>query len=146
MSLTNLLYHIVFATKERAPLITDDLRPHLHEYLGGTARGLGGIALEVGGVADHVHLLVKIPPTIAVSKFLSQLKANSSGWAKRQTRGDFAWQGRYGAFTVSESQVERVRRYIRHQETHHRRVRFEDEFRALLRAHRVEFDENFPWD
>ncbi len=146
MSLTNLLYHIVYATKERAPLITEDLRPRLHEYLGGTVRGLGGIALEVGGTDDHVHLLVKLPPNVAVSEFLSKLKANSSGWAKRQTGGQFAWQGRYGAFTVSESQVERVRRYIRNQEAHHRRVKFEDEFKALLRAHRVEFDESYPWD
>ena len=85
MSHTNLLYHIVFATKERAPLITPALRPTLHEYLGGTVRSLRGTALEVGGVADHVHLLVVLPPTIAVSDFLSKLKANSSSWAKRAT-------------------------------------------------------------
>ena len=145
MSYTNLLYHIVYATKERAPLITDGLRPRLHEYLGGTVRGLEGVALEVNGTADHVHLLVRIRPVISVSEFLSKLKSNSSGWAKKQTLGRFAWQARFGGFTVSESQVDRVRRYIRNQQEHHQKASFEDEFKALLIAHRVEFDEAHLW-
>jgi putative transposase len=78
MSYTNLLYHIVYATKERAPLITKTLRPRLHEYLGGTVRGLGGVALEVSGTADHVHILARLGPTISVSEFLSKLKSGSS--------------------------------------------------------------------
>lgn len=129
MSYTKLLYHIVYATKERAPLITNALRPRLHEYLGGIVNGLGGVPIEINGVSDHVHLLVRLRPTIAVSDFLSKLKSNSSSWAKRQTRGRFAWQVRYGAFTVSESQVDSVRRYIRNQEKHHQRMSFEEEFR-----------------
>ncbi len=145
MSHTNLLYHIVFATKERAPLITDALSSRLHEYLGGIIRNLNGTALEINGVADHVHLLACLPPTIAISDFMSKLKANSSSWAKAQTNGRFAWQSRYGAFTVSESQIERVRSYIRHQEGHHRQTRFEDEYKSLLRAHRIEFDEAHLW-
>lgn len=145
MSYTNLLYHIVYATKERAPLITNILRPRLHEYLGGTIRGLSGVALEVNGVTDHVHILAKIRPTISVSEFMSKLKSSSSGWAKRQTAGRFGWQARFGAFTVSESQVERVRRYIRNQEQHHRKDLFEDEFKTLLRAHNVSFDEAHLW-
>jgi putative transposase len=145
MSYTNLLYHIVYATKERAPLITDTLRPRLHEYLGGIVRGLSGVALEVNGTVDHVHLLVRIKPVISVSEFMSKLKSSSSGWAKRQTLGRFAWQARFGGFTVSESQVERVRRYIRNQEEHHRKISFEEEFKALLKAHRVEFDEKHLW-
>jgi putative transposase len=144
MSYTNLLYHIVYATKERAPLITNALR-RLHEYLGGTVRGLGGVALEVNGVADHVHILAKLRPTISVSEFLSKLKSGSSGWAKRQTAGKFAWQARFAAFTVSESQVTRVRMYIRNQEEHHRKQSFNDELKALLRAHHVDFDSNRLW-
>ena len=144
-SYTNLLYHIVYATKERAPLITNTLRPRLHEYLGGTVRGLDGIALEVNGVTDHVHILAKLRPTISVSEFLSKLKSGSSSWAKRQTAGRFAWQARFAAFTVSESQVERVRRYIRNQEEHHRTKSFEEEFRALLQAHNVDFDAAHLW-
>jgi REP element-mobilizing transposase RayT len=145
MSYTNLLYHIVYATKERAPLITSELKPRLHRYLGGTVRGLGGVPIEINGVADHVHLLVKLPPTISVSEFLSKLKSNSSGWARRQTAGRFAWQRRYGGFTVSESQVEHVREYIRNQEKHHLKMSFEDEFKALLRAHGIDFDESHLW-
>ena len=145
MSYTNLLYHIVYATKARAPLIAKALRPRLHEYLGGTVRGLGGIALEINGTNDHVHILAKLRPTISVSEFLSKLKSGSSSWAKRQTAGRFGWQARFGAFTVSESQVERVRRYIRNQEEHHRKLSFEEEFKVLLRAHRIDFDEAHLW-
>lgn len=136
---------MVFATKERAPLITHDLRPRLHGYLGGVVRGLDGVALEINGVADHVHILARLRPTISLSEFMSKLKSNSSGWAKRQTKGRFGWQSRFAAFTVSESQVERVRRYIRNQETHHRRQSFEDEFRAILKANHVDFDERNLW-
>lgn len=145
MSYTNLLYHIVYATKERAPLITNALRPRLHEYLGGTVRGLDGVAIEINGVADHVHILAKVRPTISISEFLSKIKSGSSGWAKRQTAGRFAWQSRFAAFTVSESQVERVRRYIRNQEVHHHNHSFEDEFKALLRAHNIDFDAAHLW-
>ena len=145
MSYTNLLYHIVFATKERAPLITDELRADFHAYLGGTMRGLEGIALEVGGVEDHVHILAKIKPTIAVAEFIKQLKADSSGWANKKSRGRFAWQTRYGAFSVSESQVEKVRAYVRNQAEHHRRISFAEEFKVLLKAHRIEFDERYLW-
>src|SRR5260370_27265148 len=143
MSYTNLLYHIVCATKERAPLSTITLRPRLHEYLGGTVRGLGGIALEINGTQDHVHVLAKLRPTISVSEFLSKLKSSSSGWAKRQTAGRFGWQARFGAFTVSESQVDRVRRYIRNQEAHHRKQSFEEEFKAFLRAHKIDLDQAY---
>jgi len=145
MSYTNLLYHIVYATKERAPLITNAVRPRLHEYLGGTVRGLGGVALEINGTNDHVHVLAKLLPTISVSEFLSKLKSGSSGWAKRQTNGRFGWQARFGAFTVSESQVNRVRKYIRNQEAHHQKQSFEEELKALLRAHKIDFDETYFW-
>ena len=146
MSYTNLLYHIVYATKERAPFITNTLRPRLHEYLGGMVRGLGGIAIEINGIKDHVHVLAITRPTISVSEFMSKLKSGSSGWAKRQTNGRFGWQARFGAFTVSESQVERVRRYIRNQEQHHRKHSFEEEFKALLTAHRIDFDAAHLWN
>jgi putative transposase len=146
MSYTNLLYHIVFATKDRKPFISREFRPRLHEYLAGTVRGLGGFALEINGVADHVHLLVRLKPALSLSDFLSKLKANSSAWARKETRGWLGWQSRYGAFTVSQSQIDRVRRYVRNQEQHHRRTSFEKEFRLLLKAHGIEFDENYPWN
>ena len=146
MSYTNLLYHIVYATKERAPLITNTLRPRLHEYLGGTVRGLGGIALEINGTNDHVHVLAKLRPTLSVSEFMSKLKSGSSGWAKRQTAGKSGWQARFGAFTVSTSQVPRVRTYIENQQEHHRKMTFKEEFVALLRAHDIEFDAKYLWE
>ncbi|HYX29252.1 MAG TPA: IS200/IS605 family transposase [Pyrinomonadaceae bacterium] len=140
MSHTNLLYHIVFATKERAPLITHELRPRLHAYLGGIIHGLNGVPIEINGTADHVHMLARILPTISVSEFMSKLKSSSSGWAKRQTRGRFGWQARFAAFTVSESQVERMRRYIRNQEEHHKRHSFDEELKAVLKANRIDLD------
>ena len=146
MSYTNLLYHVVYATKERTPLITAVLRPRLHEYLGGTVRGLEGIPIEINGMSDHVHLLVKLRPTISVSELLNKLKSNSSGWAKRETKGRFSWQSRYAAFTVSESQVENVRLYIRNQEKHHHKMSFEGEYKALLREHHLDFDEAHLWN
>lgn len=145
MSHTNLLYHIVYATKERAPLITKGWRDDLHGYLGGHVRELNGVALEVGGVADHVHLLAKIPPTISVSEFMSKLKANSSRWAKFRSGQPFSWQSRYAAFTVSESQRGGVADYIRNQEEHHQGRSFEAEFKALLRKHNVDYDEKYLW-
>ena len=141
MSYTNLLYHIVFGTKRRQPLIHVDVRPRFHRYLGGTVRGLGGIALEVNGIEDHVHLLVKLKPTICVSDFLRGLKSNSSVWAKDNGMRGFAWQRRYGAFTVSESQRDIVRRYIQNQEQHHTKFDFETEFEKLLVSNGIPLDE-----
>lgn len=116
MSYTNFLFHIVFGTKGRLPLITPEIKPRLHEYLGGTVRGLGGTAFDINGMSDHVHLLVKIKATIKFSDFLRDLKANSSKWVNETTKDRFAWQRRYGAFTVSESQFDVVRTYVRNQE------------------------------
>ena len=105
MYYTNLLYHIVYGTKDRLPLITKELRPDLHKFLGGLVNDLHGTPLEINGVADHVHVLARIKPVISISEFLGKFKSVSSGWANRQTRGKFKWQVKYGAFTVSPSQV-----------------------------------------
>jgi REP element-mobilizing transposase RayT len=132
---TNLLYHIVFATKGRRPLMPRQHWKRIHQYLGGLARGLGGIALQVGGVDDHIHTLNKIPPTMAVSDFIGKLKSNSSTWME-QICPHFGWQEGYGAVSVSPSQVERTRRYIANQEEHHRKVSFAEEWAKLLKAMR----------
>lgn len=142
---TNLLYHVVFSTKERLPFIKNDIKPRLYEYIGGTIRGIGGICLEIGGVTDHVHLLVKLKPTLDVSKFLQDLKPNVTNWARREIQPKFEWQNGYGAFTVGESQIESVRRYIQNQEAHHKKVDFEEEFKDLLRKAGIEFDEKYLW-
>lgn len=141
MAYTNLLYHLVFGTKERLPFITDELKSHFHAYLGGTVRGLGGVAFEINGMNDHVHLLVKLNTTHRLDYFLRDLKANSSKWAKEKTNGQFSWQRRYGAFTVSESQFAVVQNYIRNQEAHHKKFDFKQEFETMLRANGLEIDE-----
>jgi len=140
-SYTNLIFHIVYGTRERRPFIDEEFQPRLYEYVGGSIRGLKGISLEIGGVEDHIHVLVKLPPTITVSDFLEKLKANTSKWAKSVRRG-FGWQDGYAAFTVSESQVERVRQYIQNQRKHHAKSSFRDELIALLEAHGVKYDPN----
>jgi REP element-mobilizing transposase RayT len=144
MAYTNLLYHIVFATKGRLPMIDPEIRSRFHQYLGGTARGLGGILLEVGGINDHIHLLVKLKPTMCLSDFIRDLKSNSSVWAKENGIMKFAWQRRYGAFTVSESQCETVRRYIRDQERHHKKFDFRTEFESMLTSNGIPLDD-YVW-
>ena len=113
-SYTNLLYHLVFSTKDRRPLITPDYEVRLYDYIGGTVRKMGGISLELNGTADHVHLLAKLRPDRAVSDVLRELKASATGWMHDvfPALKDFSWQRGYGAFSVSQSQVELVRRYI----------------------------------
>jgi putative transposase len=145
---TNLLYHIIFSTKERIPFIKPSLRDDLHGYLGGIVRELGGTALEVGGVADHVHLLVKLTPKIALSDFMRSLKAGSSKWMNEEKMKlrKFGWQDGYAAFTVSKSQAPSVRKYIKSQERHHQRIGYQEEFLELLRRHDIEYDERYLWD
>ncbi len=144
-SYTNLLYHIVFSTKDRKPLITADVKPRLYEYIGGTIRGLGGVILAIGGMEDHAHVLTKLRPDKSVSDVLRDLKANSSGWIHDvfPELKDFSWQRGYGAFTVSASQVDKVRQYIANQEDHHRKHDFRDEFIGLLIKNGIEFDERY---
>jgi REP element-mobilizing transposase RayT len=145
---SNLLYHIVFSTKNREPLIHSSLKPELHKYLGGLVRDKKGILLEVGGMADHVHLVVKLRPDTSISDVVKYIKANSSGWVndRRDQQGQFYWQRGYAAFTVSESQLPAVREYVRNQEAHHRGQSFKDEMLALLRKHNVDYDELYLWD
>jgi putative transposase len=138
---TKLIYHIVFSTKERAPLIADEIRDRLYEYLGGVIRGEKGSLLEIGGVADHVHLLTRFGAAIAVSEMVQRIKGNSSHWLNQQSGIWFAWQNGYGAFTVSESQVATVRKYIQRQDEHHKQLSFKGEIISLLRKHRIDFDE-----
>ena len=144
-SYCNLLYHIVFSTKDREPWMTAAIRPRIHEYLGGAIRGENGIAIVVNGTADHVHILAKLRQDKALSKFIGELKANSSGWISRTLDecAGFTWQEGYGAFTVSESQAPKIRRYIEKQEEHHQMLSFLEEFKVILRAHGLPFDERY---
>jgi putative transposase len=142
---TKLLFHIVFSTKDRSGFITDEKRARVYEYIGGTIRGLGGICIEIGGVEDHVHILVALKPTMSLSKLMQDLKPSVTSWAREQVHPKFEWQNGYGAFTVGESQVDMVRSYIRGQKKHHKKMVFDEEFKELLNRANIEFEERFLW-
>jgi putative transposase len=137
----SLHYHIVFGTKNHEALITSSWRDRLHAYLGGVIRALDGVPEAIGGVADHVHLLVGLRATHTLADALREIKSVSSAWVHENVGvRSFAWQEGYGAFTVSASQVENVRAYIQQQEEHHRTRTFREEYLALLQRSGVEFD------
>ncbi len=141
-------YHLVFSTRHREPWLTADLRPRLFDYLGGVLRAHDGCLVAAGGVEDHVHLLARLGREMAVAEALQLLKANSSKWVHETGAGPpaFGWQTGYAAFTVSLSQMDAVKSYLARQEEHHRTQTFQDEFRALLRRHGMDFDEKYLWD
>jgi putative transposase len=140
----SLHYHVVFGTKNDEPMIQPPWRRDLHAYLGGIIRTANGIAESVGGVSDHVHLLIGLRATHRLADVLRDLKSVSSGWVHDKIgMGSFAWQEGYGAFTVSAWQRDTVRRYIEQQDEHHRTRTFREEYLELLRRHGVEFDERY---
>ncbi len=142
-----LYFHIVFSTKNREPWLKADPAPRVWEILGGIARDHRMTPIQIGGFDDHVHALVSSPPALAVSKAVQYLKGVSSKWIHEEMRGfkAFAWQDGYGAFTVSKSQIASVVNYIRDQRNHHAKLSFQDEFRAMLQKHDLEFDERYVW-
>jgi putative transposase len=140
----SLHYHIVFGTKNHEPTIQPEWRGALHAYLGGIIRTANGFPESIGGVADHVHLLIGLRATHCLADVLRDLKAVSSGWIHDEIGAPrFGWQEGYGAFTVSPSQRETVRRYIEQQPEHHRTRTFREEYLELLRRSGVEFDERY---
>lgn len=146
-SYINSLHHVVFSTKERRKQITADLQPRLWSYLGGIARENDMKALAVGGVEDHVHLLLSLPSTIAIAKALQLVKGGSSKWVHDElpTHRDFAWQEGYGAFSIGVSQVDDTLRYIANQAEHHRVKSYEEEFIAFLERHGIDYDPRYVW-
>lgn len=142
---SQLSLHIVFSTKRREPWINADLAARLHAYLGGIVRSEKGVALEVGGVEDHVHLLVRWRPDESISNLLRHVKARSSRWVHESSPQlrSFAWQEGYSVFSVSKSQEPFVRRYIQRQRDHHAREDFASELTRLLNAHEIEYDERY---
>ena len=140
----SLHYHLVFSTKNREPLIAPAWRERLHEYLGGTISGLGGIPEQVGGVADHVHLLAGLKATHCLSDVLRELKKSASGWIHDGIGiPSFAWQEGYAAFTVSPTARAGVKKYIVNQEEHHRTGSYREELVALLESAGVKYDPKY---
>src|ERR1039457_2544850 len=147
MSYISSYFHCVFSTKERSPLIKPELRDWLWPFLGGITRQNKMKAIEIAGVEDHVHILLSLPSTMAISKMLQLIKGGSSKWIHETFPEHrlFAWQEEYGAFSVSVSQLDKTIECIKGQEAHHRKMTFQEEFLALLKKHRIEYDERYLW-
>ena len=148
MSYVSSYLHYVFSTKERRPWITPQLRERLWPYLGGIARQNDMKAIEVGGVADHVHILLSLPSTLSLAKGMQLIKGGSSKWVHETFSEQrlFGWQTKYGAFTVSASLLEKTIDYIKTQEEHHKKMTFQEEFMLLLKKHRIAYDERYLWE
>jgi putative transposase len=148
-SLSRVLIHIIFSTKNRFAFLTDaDLRKRMHAYLARILNEQNSIAIEVGGTEDHVHILCLISRNHAISEIVKSAKANSSSWAK--TLGvrceKFSWQSGYGAFSIHESQIESIQKYIQTQIEHHRKKTFQEEYLEILREYRIPYDERYLWE
>ena len=145
-SLANILIHAVWSVKERRPQIADSVRAGLHGYMAGTLKRIESPALIINSVADHVHVFCQLSKNLAVCKLVEEVKKSSSKWMKEQGVLDFAWQNGYGVFSVSQSNVLAVRRYVQGQAEHHKKRDFRSEFRAFCKRHRVVIDERYVWD
>ena len=148
-SLSAVYVHLTFSTKERRPFLRDKpTREALHAYLGGISQQLDCPPIRVGGVEDHVHVLARFGRTISQAEWIKELKRVSNLWLKEQgpQYRDFQWQGGYADFSVSQSRLAETIEYIAAQEEHHRKRTFQDELRALLRKHEIDFDERYVWD
>jgi REP element-mobilizing transposase RayT len=147
-SLAQIYVHIVFSTKERYAFIETDIETQLYAYMAGIIKQMNGIPCLINGTADHVHILSTLPRTVTLAKYIEEIKRPSSRWLK--TKGGmyekFAWQNGYGAFSVSSSKIDAVKRYIGGQKEHHRTMAFKEEFLEFLRKYNVEYDERYLWD
>lgn len=145
---SQLLLHVVFSTKERAPWITHDIAERLYPYIGGIVRAEKGVLCDIGGVEDHIHMYLRWRPDGSISDLMRTVKARSSKWlhAEFPLPREFAWQEGYSAFSVSKSQEEAVKRYIAGQAEHHKKEDLRSELLRILRAHGVEFEEKYVCD
>jgi REP element-mobilizing transposase RayT len=147
-SLSRVILHIIFSTKNREPWLDSNVRPRMHAYLATICRDLDADLVQVGGVADHVHIVTTLPRTLSQAQLIERIKKTFSKWIKAfdvRYRG-FFWQRGYGAFSVSSSQLDTALEYVKKQQQHHRRRTFQDEYRELLHKHGVDFDERYVWD
>jgi REP element-mobilizing transposase RayT len=142
---TNRRVHLVFSTKNRFPFITAPWRADLHQYLGGCARGLDTVPVQIGGFDDHVHLLLGLKPTNAIADLVREIKKASTHWVEDSFARTFRWQDGYGAFTVNARDIPVLTRYIQNQEEHHKTRTFQEEYLAMLAAYQVEYDPRYLW-
>jgi len=147
-SLAAILVHVVFSTKNREPFLRESIEVELHKYISTALRNYGSPVLCINGTADHLHLLVSLGRKSSIAQVVEEAKADSSKWIK--TKGPmfhgFYWQAGYGAFSIGQSQVDAVKKYIGRQKEHHQVQSFQDEFREILTKYEIEFDERYVWD
>jgi putative transposase len=147
-SLSSVLIHLVFSTKHREPFISPAIEHDLHKYMASIFRALKSPSLAIEGTADHVHTLFSLGRVIRISDLVEEVKTSSSKWMKTNGREfrNFHWQKGYGAFSIGQSNVATLKRYIHRQKQHHRRVTFQDEYRKFLKAYEIDYDERYVWD
>jgi putative transposase len=148
-SLARVVLHVVFSTKHRVPFLNDaNLRAKLHGYLAGVLQDIGCEPILINGVEDHIHILCNLARTVTIADLIEESKTSTSKWMKQQgpQYREFFWQGGYGSFSVSQSNVEPVRHYVATQEEHHHSMSYQEEFRILCRKHGIEVDERYVWD
>ena len=144
-SLVKILVHVVFSTKNRVDLIPPDIEPALFGYIHGIVENNRSKLIIAGGTTNHIHLLISLGKTIDISELIGDIKRESSLWMKPH-QSKFYWQEGYGAFSIGQSQVPRVMKYIENQKQHHAKQDYKDEFRGLLDKYNVEYDERYVWD
>ena len=147
-SLSSILIHLIFSTKNRERFLTPDIDVELYPYMAAILKAMKSPALIINGTSDHVHTLFSLSRVLTIAELVEELKTGSSRWIKTKGRKyrSFHWQSGYGAFSIGQSQVQTVKQYIRRQKEHHRRVTFQDEYRRFLKAYEVEYDERYVWD
>jgi len=147
-SLSSILIHLVFSTKNREPFITPAIETELHPYLATIFRALKSPSLCIDGTADHVNVLFSLARVITIADLVEDAKTESSKWIKTKGREfrNFHWQKGYGAFSIGQSNVAALKRYIHGQKRHHQRVTFQDEYRTFLKAYAIDYDERYVWD
>jgi REP element-mobilizing transposase RayT len=147
-SLVRILGHIIFSTKNREPTLLSEVRADLYGYMAGILKEGGSTPILIGGTQDHVHVLCGLSKNLALCQIVQQLKESSSKWIKPRhpSLEDFHWQNGYGGFSIGESGLAAAKQYVAGQEEHHRRMSFQDEYRAFLRKYKIEFNEQYVWD
>ena len=147
-SLSSILIHLIFSTKNREPFLSPEIEAELYPYIASIFKVMKSPALIIDGASDHVHTLFSLSRVVTIADLVEEVKTESSKWIKTKGREfqNFHWQNGYGAFSISQSQVSTVKRYIRRQKEHHRRVTFQDEYRRFLAAYEVQYDERYVWD
>jgi len=147
-SLSSILVHVIFSTKNRNPCLDDSWREPLHGYIGGIVRGFGSDLLAINSVQDHLHLLLPLPRIECIADIVKEIKTGSTSWIHKRDKklSDFRWQAGYGAFSISPSHKRALQKYISNQVQHHRKTTFQEEYRRVLKKYEIEFDERYVWD